>query len=86
MKALPLTFIAHDLVLETLRILEEEGVIPGRRVLGILSWWTHDRGAYLLQLGMELVDFGARCGPEREMVKRPGSSSMDGLARESAPR
>ena len=61
-------FIAHDLVLDTLQILEEESVVAWRRILWILLWWTHYCGSYLLQLRMQLVDFGARFHFECEMM------------------
>src|SRR5438876_10617358 len=37
-------FIAHNLVLDTLQILEEEGVVTPGGVFRILPWWTHCGG------------------------------------------
>ncbi len=61
-------FIAHNLVLDTLQILEEEGVVTRGGVFRILPWWTHYCGPYLPQLRMELVDLGARCRSECKMM------------------
>ena len=53
-------FMAHNLVLDTLQILEEERIVASGDVFRIFPWWTHYRGAYSLQLGMQPVDLGAR--------------------------
>src|SRR3989442_12987799 len=60
--------IAHDLVLDTLQILEEEGVVTWGGVFRILPCWTHYCGPYLPQLRMELFDLGARCRSECKML------------------
>ena len=41
-----LVVIAHDLVLDTFQILEEQSVVARRGIFWILPWWTHDRGTY----------------------------------------
>src|SRR5262249_1042865 len=61
-------FSAHNLVLDTLQIFEEEGVVAGGRIFRILPWRTHYRCSYFLQLRMQPIDFDAGCRFECKMM------------------
>src|SRR4029077_15197401 len=53
-------FSAHNLVLNTLQILEVESIVARGSIFWILSWWTHYLGPNSIQFAMQSVDFGAR--------------------------
>jgi hypothetical protein len=78
--------MAHDLVLNTLQILEEESVVAWRGILWILLWWAHYRGSYFLQIRMEAVDLSTGAHFERNMMQRPWFSAIDRVAHESSSR
>ena len=76
--------VAHNLVLDTLRVLEEESVVASRRIFRILPWRAHYRSPYSLQFRMEPIDFGARCGLECQMMERPWFPAVDLVVGKSA--
>src|SRR5438874_5728782 len=55
-----IAFSAHNLVLNTLQILEVESVVAPGSIFWILSWWTHYFGLNSIHFAMQSVDFGAR--------------------------
>jgi len=63
-----LVVIAHDLVLDTFQILEEQSVVAWRGIFRILPWFTHYRSPYLLQFRMQPIHFSARCRSECKMM------------------
>ena len=81
-----LVLMMHNLVLNTLQVLEEESVVARGSIFWILPWWTHYRGSYSLQFGMQSVDFGARLCLKGKMMECSWFPAMDRVARESASR
>src|SRR5262249_15428623 len=65
---MPRVFMAHNLILDALQILEEESVVAWGSIFWILPRWTYYCRPYPLQLRVQPVDFGTRCCFERQMM------------------
>jgi hypothetical protein len=53
--------VGHDLVLDPVQVLEEERVIAGRRVFGILPWGADDLRTDRLQPDVQSIDLRSCC-------------------------